>query len=166
VNVDINVERKLEVALPIDTVSPLIDDLETTLKRFPKLRKLTRLGDKEYRWDMAVIGSRAANIAHEVSYAARYTIDTRNTEIRFKPMPEHGNATLEGRLRLVDHGSTTQLAFEVRGRLRDVPVPLMYRLLAPAFIQGKFTRLVEDYLEATRDAALAQSAKPARRARK
>ena len=166
VNVDINVERKLEVALPLDKVSPLLDDLEAQLKRFPKLRKLSRLAPNQYRWDMAVIGSKAANIAHEVSYAAHYTVDGKNTEVRFKPMPEHGNATLEGRLRLVDHGSTTQLAFEVRGRLRDVPVPLMYRLLAPAFIQGKFVRLVETYLEATRDAALAAAAKPVRRAKK
>lgn len=154
-NVDINVERKLEVALPLSEVRPLLDDLEGTLRRFPKLRKLTRLGDREYRWDMAIIGSRTANIAHEVVYAARYTVDAKRSELRFRPMPEHGNATLEGRLRLVDHGATTQLAFEVRGRLRDVPVPLMYRLLAPAFIQGKFTRLVETFLEATRDAVLA-----------
>lgn len=153
-NVDINVERKLEVALPIAQVRPLLDDLEGTLKRFPKLRKLSKLGERDFLWEMDVIGSRTANIAHEVVYAARYSVDARNAELRFKPLVEHGNAAMEGRLRLVDHGATTQLAFEVRGKLREVPVPMMYRLLAPAFIQGKFTRMVESFLEATRDAVL------------
>ena len=54
--------------------------------------------------------------------------------------------------RIAEQGEATQLTFRVRGELRDVPVPLLYRVVAPPFIQGKFTRLVDTFLEDTREA--------------
>lgn len=153
-NVDISIERSVEVDAPFKKVAPLLDDLEGTIKRFPKLRKLTRIGSNAYLWEMSVIGSKIANIAHEVSYGAQYSIDAKRGELSWKAIPDRGNATIEGRFKLLDQGDRTKLIFDVRGKLRDVPVPLMYRLLAPPFIQGKFTRLVDTFLESTRDAVL------------
>ncbi len=155
-NVDIKFERRIEVVAPFIQVAPLLNDLEATLRRFPKLRKLTKLGADRYLWEMAAIGSDAANISHQVSYGALYRVDAARGEVSWTSLPEFGNATIDGRFRLVDQGQKTQLVFEVSGRLREVPVPLMYRLLAPAFIQGRFSRLAEIFLEATRDAALSR----------
>ena len=106
---------------------------------------------------MSTIGSKAANIAHEVSYAAHYTVNAKRGEMSWRPLPDYGNATIEGRFALLDQGKKTKLVFDVKGKLRDVPVPLMYRLLAPPFIQGKFTRLVDIFLESTRDALLEET---------
>ncbi|MFT4046441.1 MAG: hypothetical protein QM661_07045 [Solimonas sp.] len=153
-NVDIKIERSMEVEAPYAEVAPLLDDLEGTIRRFPKLRKLTKVGDNAYLWEMSTIGSKAASIAHDVSYAAQYTVNAKRGELSWKPMPDYGNATIEGRFQVLDQGRKTRLVFDVKGRLRDVPVPLMYRLLAPPFIQGKFTRLVDIFLENTRDALL------------
>ncbi len=154
-NVDIKIERSVEIAASDARVRVLLDDLEGTLKRFPKLRRLTRIGDDGYLWEMKPIGSKAARISHEVVYAARYQVDMRKQQVRWVPVAGKGNATIEGELRLEPQGATTRLSFQVQGRLRDVPVPLMYRLLAPAFIQGKFTRLVDTFLEETREAVIA-----------
>ncbi|NKF24026.1 hypothetical protein [Solimonas marina] len=153
-NVDIKIERSVEVDAPYEKVLPLLTDLEGTIRRFPKLRKLTKLGPNAYLWEMSTIGSKAANIAHEVSYGAKYNIDAKRGEISWVPVPDRGNATIEGRFKLLDQGQRTKLTFDVRGKLREVPVPLMYRLLAPPFIQGKFTRLVDIFLENTREAVL------------
>jgi hypothetical protein len=153
-NIDIAVERSLRVGAPYPRVAALLHDLEGTIRRFPKLRRLTPLGRMTYLWEMHTIGSRLANIAHDVSYAARYSVDLNNGELRWKPLPGHGNARIEGWFRIADHGVDTQLTFRVWGELRDVPVPLVYRLLAPPFIQGKFTRLVDEFLDRT-GAALA-----------
>jgi carbon monoxide dehydrogenase subunit G len=158
-NVDIKIERSVEVDAPYAKVAPLLDDLEGTIRRFPKLRKLTRVGNNAYLWEMSTIGSKVANIAHEVSYAAQYTVNAKRGELSWKPMPDYGNASIEGRFQLIDQGKKTKLVFDVRGKLREVPVPLMYRLLAPPFIQGKFTRLVDIFLESTRDALLAAPAR-------
>jgi carbon monoxide dehydrogenase subunit G len=159
VNVNIKIERSLEVAAPLSEVSRLLEDIEGTIRRFPKLRKLTRVGDDAWLWEMAPIGSKAAGIAHEVRYGAQYTVDAQRGRLSWKPVPKQGNATIEGAFQLSANGSnSTRLTFDVKGELRDVPVPLVYRLLAPPFIQGKFTRLVEIFLEATRDSLLADSA--------
>ena len=162
--VSIAIERSIEVPAPVTKVQSLFKDLEGTIGRFPKLRKLSKLGDNEYLWEMGAIGSSIANIAHEVSYAAKYNVDLKNNQLSWQPIPKKGNASIEGAFKLVDRGENTQLTFKVRGDLFDVPVPLVYRLLAPAFIQGKFTRLVDIFLERTSEALL-QAPAPKRKAK-
>ncbi len=152
--VSIAIERSIEVPAPITQVQTLFKDLEGTIGRFPKLRKLSKLADNTYLWEMGTIGSSIANIAHEVSYAARYSVDSSGNQLSWQPVPKTGNACIEGAFKLAEHGDKTQLTFRVRGDLYDVPVPLMYRLLAPAFIQGKFTHLVDIFLERTSEALL------------
>ncbi len=150
--VNISIARSVEVPAPFERVRALLDDYESAIRRFPKLRKLTPLAQDAYLWEMAPIGSRAARIAHEVSYAARYTVDADAGVLAWTSLPGYGNALVEGRMKLVARGTATRLSFDVRGELNDVPVPLMYRLVAPPFIQGKFTRLVDVFLEQSRDA--------------
>jgi carbon monoxide dehydrogenase subunit G len=150
--VNIHVARSVDVPTPVERARVLLDDYESAIRRFPKLRRLTALKPDAYLWEMAPIGSRTAGIVHEVSYAARYQVDAAAGLLEWQPLPGHGNATVEGRMRLEPRGKATRLSFDVRGELRDVPVPLMYRLVAPPFIQGTFTRLVDVFLEQTRDA--------------
>ena len=150
--VNIEIERSAVVPVPYKQVEPLLQDLEGTIGRFPKLKKLTKLGENRYLWEMRTIGSRIANIAHEVSYGAQYNVDLPRGELSWKPLPNQGNASIEGWFRIAADSEATRLTFRVRGELRDVPVPLLYRVVAPPFIQGKFTRLVDTFLEDTREA--------------
>ena len=153
--VTISIERSVEIPAPRARVQTLMHDLEATIRRFPKLRRLNRLGDHEYLWEMAPIGSRMAGISHEVSYGARYRVDPDRGVVSWTPIPGQGNASIEGGFTIEDRGESTRLSFRVAGELRDVPVPLLYRVVAPAFIQGKFTRLVDVFLEKTAAAVLA-----------
>lgn len=147
--INVDVERSTLIAVPRARAEILLTDLESTLKRFPKVKKLSRLGDNEYRTDLQTIGSRVAKIAHDVSYGAKYAIDVRKGQVTWKPLPKVGNAQVEGGLSVTEEGGKTRLSFRVKGELDDVPVPLMYRLIAPAFIQGKFTALIDAFLEKT-----------------
>lgn len=151
--VPLNIQRSLVIEAPPAKALALLDDLESTIKRFPKLKRLRKLGELQYVWEMETIGSRMAKIAHNVSYGAAYQLDREAGELRWAPLPDHGNARIAGRFRLQpEGGSQTRLSFSVEGELRDVPVPLVYRLVAPPFIQGKFTSLVDRFLAATEDA--------------
>ncbi len=156
-NVDIAIARSIDIDAPRSRLGKLFADLEATIRRFPKLKRLKKLGEDQYLWEMATIGSRLANIAHEVSYGAHYTVDGKRGSVSWKPIPEQGNARIEGEFRLEDLGGKTRLHFRVGGRLRDVPVPLLYRVVAPAFIQGKFTRLVDVFLERTAEAVIEET---------
>jgi hypothetical protein len=150
-NVKIAIERSLDVAVAYPKAQGLLDDIGATLGRFPKLRKLNKVGDNAYVWEMSAIGSKIANISHEVTYGAQYALDRTNGKLSWKALPKKGNATVEGYLLIRPKGKGAQLSFEVHGELRDVPVPLMYRLLAPPFIQGKFAYLVDAFLQRTHD---------------
>lgn len=150
--VQISITRTLDIDLPPAKVSVLFKDLETTIQRFPKLRSLKKLGPDQYLWEMAPIGSRIANIAHEVRYGAHYTVDAKKGELSWTPIAKQGNASIAGRFTTTAQGKGTRLSFEVKGELLDVPVPLMYRLVAPTFIQAKFAALVDVFLERTREA--------------
>lgn len=152
--VSIAIERSLDVPAPLARLQPLMADIEGTVRRFPKLRRLRKLKPSQYVWEMEPIGSRIANISHEVVYGAHYKVDAARGELSWTPLPQQGNASIEGWFRIEPRGAHSRISFKVTGELRDVPVPLMYRLVAPAFIQGKFTRLVDIFLENTREALL------------
>lgn len=153
--IHIAISRSLDIELPPAKVKSLFKDVEGTIQRFPKLRNLKKLGPDQYLWEMAPIGSRLANIAHEVRYGAHYTVDTKAGVLSWTPLAKQGNASIEGAFNISAHGSGTRLEFMVKGELFDVPVPFMYRLVAPTFIQAKFAALVDAFLERTRDALIA-----------
>lgn len=152
--INIALQRSLDIDLPPAQVNRLFTDLEGTIRRFPKLRTLSRLGPDEYLWQMGAIGSRIANIAHEVSYGAHYTVDAAAGRLSWRPIARQGNASIEGSFRVLPQGQGSRLEFSVKGELHDVPVPLVYRLVAPAFIQAKFAALVDVFLERTREALM------------
>lgn len=150
--INIAITRSLDFDLPPAKVKTLLNDLEGTIGRFPKLRELKKLGPDQYLWQMRPIGSKLANIAHEVSYGAHYTVDAKAGVLTWKPIAKQGNANIEGAFHITAQGNGTRLEFKVKGELFDVPVPFIYRLVAPTFIQAKFAALVDAFLERTRDA--------------
>ncbi len=158
-NVNIQIQRRLTVALPPAQARGLIDDVERTIGRFPKLKKLTRLGPDRYLSELGAIGSSLAKIAHEVRYGAHYQRSADGSIFTWTALPDQGNASIDGSLSVLPHAGGCELCFKLSGELREIPVPLMFRLAAGPFIQGKLTHLVETFLERTRDALIA-SAKP------
>jgi len=161
--INIEIERSLLVDLPVKQVRMLIDEVEPTLGRFPKLKKLTRLGPDQYLSELKAIGSSIANIAHEVSYGARYRRSADGLALNWDAIPGQGNASISGSLSVAEKKTGSEIRFKVKGELRDVPVPLMYRLAAAPFIQGKFAHLIDIYLELTRDALLEPAAPAAKK---
>ncbi|MGH8462050.1 MAG: hypothetical protein ACRESS_10620 [Stenotrophobium sp.] len=156
----IAIERSLDVSASFEQTRGLLNDLEGTIRRFPKLHSLKKLGDQDYLWKMNPAGVQILGISHQISYAARYAVNAGRSRLSWEPLPQHGNALIRGNLQLKPIGTGTRLIFGVKGELDQVPVPFMYRLLAPAFIQGKFTRLVDVFLERTHAALLLAAVQP------
>lgn len=156
-NINLDIERRLLLPIDYPQALSLLDDLEATIGRFPNLKKLTRLADDSYLWDMRTMGVRIAKIAHDLSYAARYEIDRDAGAIRWQPLPEHGNARIAGEIRLSRNGQQTDMLFKVKGVMHEVPVPLLYRPLAGPFIVNKMGSLIERFLARTSEALASQT---------
>ena len=150
--VDIEIERSITIELPPEKVRPLFQDIETTVSRFPKLKKLVRVADNQYVWELSTIGSRMAKIAHDVTYGAHYQLSADGNELTWKPLAGKGNASISGRFRIAPTAKGSEVFFKVQGELRDVP-----------FIQGKFIHQVETFRERTREALLADKAPSAKK---
>jgi hypothetical protein len=132
---------------PYERVRHFLEDVATTIGHFPKLSKLTEISPDVYLWELAPIGSRIAKISHEVSFASRFTVELDKGLVKWKPVDGHGNASMEGRWKLEPRGKQTHMTMWVRGELYDIPVPLMFRPVAPPFIQGIFAALIERFLQ-------------------
>ncbi len=144
-NVKIEIERSSLIPVNFSEAQVLLQDVESTIRLFPKLRRLTRQKDGSHLWELAPIGSKVANISHEVSFAAKFMVDSSKGLVHWRPVKGKGNAHIEGQLQMHEREGHTHMSLCVNGELRDVPIPLMFRLVAPAFIQGKFAALVEHY---------------------
>lgn len=146
-NVNIEIERSTTIALPYSRVRKLLEDVPETIRVFPKLRRLTEASDGVFVWELEPIGARIANISHEVTFAAKFVTDPAKGLVRWKPVKGHGNALIEGRMELKGHARETHMTLAVWGELHNVPVPMMLRMAAPHFIQGRFAGLVEGYFD-------------------
>ncbi len=150
-NVQIDLSRKLETDVSAGELLALFDDLESVLRKFPKVKKLGLIAEDSYRFEMQTIGSSVAKIAHDAIFACRFEVDKSKGELHWKALNDVGNTRFNGVLRRGSKG----LIVEIKGDVLDVPIPLMYRLVAPAFIQGKFSALADVWLQ-----RLAAAAKP------
>lgn len=163
--VNIKIDRSTDLPVPFEHAQALFEDIERTLRRFPKLRKLTPLGGDTWRWDLEAFRPPVGNIHHEVSYGAKYQLDPRRSELRWTPVAGVGNAQIHGVLRLAAAGAQTRLEFEVSGELREIDVPLLMRPATPGYVNTVFNNLVEIFLDRTREAITASpssaSAQPA-----
>lgn len=148
-NINLNIERRLLLPVDHNRALSLLDDLEATISRFPKLKQLTRQDNDCYLWELRTMGVRIAGIAHDVSFGAQYAIDHPNAAILWQPLPEHGNAQLSGEIRLTPVGSQTDMLFRMEGVIGEVNVPLLYRPLAGPFIVNKVGTLIERFLVRT-----------------
>ncbi len=147
--IDIDIERSLILPVTYARAEPLLHDLDGTIRRFPKLKKLTRLDERSYFWEMQTMGVRVAKIAHDLSYGARYSVDAKRGLLSWEPIPGKGNASIAGQIQIAPIGDQTRMSFKVHGTLNDLAVPFLYRPLALPFINGKFTKLIEAFLERT-----------------
>ena len=144
-NIKIELEREVSAAVSEQQMADLLRDVHGTLKQFPKVKKLTTLSDTSFKVDLKTIGSSIARVAHDVSFGADCSVASDGHSLNWSPIPSVGNARITGELRF--DTARQVLRLNVRGELGGVPVPLMYRLVAPAFIQGKFSALSDAWLE-------------------
>ncbi len=145
-DVNVDIERSETVAVPFARARERMLDLEGTLRLFPKLAKLTPLGDRRYLWELEPIGFKPARISHTVRYATAFSVDVDSGVVEWSPIAGQGNSLISGRWVTVDHGDRIDITLSISGTVGGLRVPLPLRPAVPPFVRSVFADLVEGFL--------------------
>jgi carbon monoxide dehydrogenase subunit G len=144
VSVHIDLGYEFEVKAKFDEVFALLSDVPESVSHFPKVEKLTDLGDGVYKWEMQKVGTAQVNI--QTVYACKYASDKARGSVKWTPVKGVGNALVGGSWKITDHkGKSTKLVLQTEGTV-DVPVPGLMKMVVEPIVASEFEKLVEKYI--------------------
>jgi len=144
VSVHIDLGYELEVKAKFDEVFALLSDVPASVAHFPKVQKLTDLGDGVYQWEMQKVGTAQVNI--QTIYACKYSADKAKGLVKWTPVKGIGNAQVGGHWKITDNkGKSTTVVLQTAGTV-DVPVPGLMKMVVEPIVASEFEKLVEKYI--------------------
>ncbi|WP_286220761.1 SRPBCC family protein [Marinobacter apostichopi] len=145
ITVSIELNRELELPGSYDEVFELLADVPRSASHFPKVNKLTDLGDNAYRWEMEKVG--VDKHAIQSIYACKYHSDKDAGRITWEPVKGEGNGVVRGSWTLKSKGdSVTSAKFQTHAEL-TVPLPSLLKLAISPVIKHEFNSLVDTYMK-------------------
>ncbi|MBE02558.1 SRPBCC family protein [Marinobacter lutaoensis] len=144
ITVSIELNRDIELPAGYDEVFELLADVPRSASHFPKVDKLTDLGDNCYRWEMEKVG--VDKHAIQSVYACRYVANKDAGRITWEPIPGEGNGVVRGSWTLTAKGdAVTAVRFQTSAEL-TVPLPSLLKLAISPVIKHEFNSLVDTYM--------------------
>jgi carbon monoxide dehydrogenase subunit G len=144
VSVHIDLGYEFEVKAKHDAVFALLSDVPKSVSHFPKVSRLTDLGDGVYQWEMQKVGTSQVNI--QTIYASKYASDAAKGTVKWTPVKGIGNAQVGGSWKIADHkGKSTKVVLKIDG-IVDVPVPGLMKMVVEPIVASEFEGLVEKYI--------------------
>ncbi|WP_374669932.1 SRPBCC family protein [Ramlibacter sp.] len=145
VNVNIELGYEFEVKAKADEVFAVLADVPTSVSHFPKVEKLTDMGDGVYKWEMQKVGTAQVNI--QTVYASKYVSDPAKGTVKWTPVKGVGNAQVGGSWKITDNkGKSTKVVLKIEGVV-DVPLPGLMKMVVEPVVAGEFEKLVEKYID-------------------
>lgn len=145
ITVPIELGYEFEVKSKFDDVFGVLSDVPTSVSHFPKVDKLTDLGDGVYKWEMQKVGTQQVNI--QTVYASKYASDKAKGTVKWTPVKGVGNALVGGSWKLSDNkGKTTRCVLKIDGAV-DVPLPGLMKMIVEPVVSSEFEKLVEKYVD-------------------
>ena len=145
VSVKIDLGYEFEVKAKADEVFAVLSDVPTSVSHFPKVEKLTDMGDGVYKWEMQKVGTPQVNI--QTVYASKYVSDKAKGTVKWTPVKGVGNAEVGGSWKITDNkGKSTKVVLKIDGVV-DVPLPGLMRVVVEPVVASEFEKLVEKYID-------------------
>ncbi len=145
ITIEIEIRRDFAIDGPYDKVFDLLADVPASASHFPKLEKLTDLGDNTFRWEMDKVGVDKYSI--QTSYACKYVSDKDAGTISWTPVEGEGNSRVSGRWKIkADGDNRTQLSFQTEAEL-TLPFPKLMKMAISPVIKHEFNGVVDQYVK-------------------
>ncbi len=143
ITVDIDLAYEFEVKAKMADVFAVLSDVPTSVSHFPKVDKLTDMGDGVYKWEMEKVGTAQVNI--QTVYASKYASNKTKGTVVWTPVNGVGNALIGGNWKMVDNKKSTGVALQIKGTV-EVPLPGLMKMIVAPVVQGEFEKLIEKYI--------------------
>ena len=144
ISVNIDLAYEFDVKAKAAEVFDVLSDVPTSASHFPKLDKLTDLGDGAYKWEMAKVGTAQVNI--QTVYASKYVSNKAKGTVVWTPVKGVGNAQVGGNWKIVDNKTSTNITLAIKGTV-DVPLPGLMKMVVAPVVEGEFEKLVDKYID-------------------
>ena len=145
ISVDIDLGYVFEVKAKAADVFAVLSDVPASVSHFPKVDKLTHMGDGVYKWEMQKVGTAQVNI--QTVYASKYVSDKAKGTVKWTPVKGVGNAQVGGSWKITDNkGKSTKVVLKIEGVV-DVPLPGLMKMVVEPVVAGEFEKLVEKYID-------------------
>ena len=141
VNIDLGWE--FEVKAKYDDVFAVLSNVPESVSHFPKVDKLTDMGDGVYKWEMQKVGTKEIGI--QTVYASKYKSDKAKGTVTWAPVKGVGNALVGGHWKIADKKKSTHLELKIDGAI-DLPFPGLMKVVVQPVVEGEFEKLVDKYV--------------------
>ncbi|WP_291010340.1 SRPBCC family protein [Hydrogenophaga sp.] len=143
ITVKIDLGYEFDVKAKAGEVFDVLSDVPTSVSHFPKVDKLTDMGDGVYKWEMEKVGTSQVNI--QTVYASKYVSDKAKGTVKWTPVKGVGNALVGGNWKIVDNKKSTNVTLAIQGEI-DVPLPGLMKMVVAPVVEGEFEKLVDKYI--------------------
>ncbi len=143
INVNIDLGYEFEVKASATDVFDILSDVPTSASYFPKVDKLSDLGDGAYRWEMAKIGIAQVNL--QTIYASKYVANKAKGTVVWTPVKGEGNALVSGSWKITDKKKSTLIVLQINGDL-TLPLPGLMKMVISPVVEKEFEKMVEQYI--------------------
>ena len=143
VTAKIDLGYEFEVKAKYDDVFAVLSDVPESVSHFPKVDRLTDLGDGVFKWEMARVGTREIGI--QTVYASKYRSDKAKGTVTWTPVAGVGNALVGGHWKIKDNRKSTHVSLQTTGEI-TLPFPALMRVIVQPLVEGEFEKLVDKYI--------------------
>jgi len=143
VTVKIDLGYEFEVKAKYDDVFAVLSDVPASVAHFPKVDKLTDMGDGIYKWEMEKVGTKEVGI--QTIYASKYKSDKAKGTVTWTPVEGVGNALVGGHWKIKDNKKSTKIELKTSGEI-NLPLPGLMKMVVQPVVEGEFEKLVDKYI--------------------
>lgn len=145
ISVAIDLGYEFAVKAPFDEVFGVLSHVPESVSHFPKVDKLTDMGDGVYKWEMQKVGTSQVNI--QTVYASKYVSDKAKGTVKWTPVKGVGNALVGGSWKITGgKGMPTTCVLKIDGTV-DVALPGLMKMIVEPVVASEFEKLVEKYVD-------------------